>query len=242
LYTDRKSAFDGAAGVSISMEERRGGYLSSDTSSAIASLGLACLSLLIGVWASLPAGIPWRQIVFSYLMSRGHNPNGHFYAAAGLAVSTFFLFPVARRLRDAFPATRMTRVAAVLSVIGIGCLTFMGTLARVIDRLGSFHDDVTALSLFSIMTSMFLYLLQIAIRGRGWPRALAAAMIFPLVGSIAYLVDVFSKPLLVDSDKKLWHSLAALEWSAVSFIAVCLFVLLLLGGYCGRHQARWARC
>ncbi|MBB6145550.1 hypothetical protein HNQ77_003511 [Silvibacterium bohemicum] len=241
MDTDRKRAFDGAAGLSISMEEMRGGNLSSDTSSAIASLGLACLSFLIGVWASLPSAISWRQIVFSYLMSRGHNPYGHFYAAAGLAVSTFFLFPVARRLRDAFPATRVTRVAALLSVIGIGCLTFMGTLALFLDRLGSFHDDVTALSLFSIMASMFFYLGQIAIRGKGGLRVLAASMIPPLVGSIAYLVDIFSQPLLVDSDKKLWHSLAALEWSAVSFIAVYLFVLLLLGGCCERDEGRWFR-
>lgn len=232
---DEKPAFAGAP-VTASAAGSQSVRCFEETTPAVGWLALACITFTVGIWASLPQDVSWRQIVFSYLMSSGRNPHGYRYAASGLVLCSFFLLPVAGRLRYAFPATRMTQLAAILSVIGISALTFMGTLAFAVDKLGSFHDDVTTVSLFGILASMLLYLSQISFRGSGWPRVVAAAMIPSLLGTIAFLFYVFAKPDYVNVDAPVWRSLAALEWSVVSFIAIYLLLLLFLGAECRKER------
>ncbi len=206
--------------------DKDGQFLFENTSQATASLVLACLSFAVGIWIALPRNTSWRQIVFSYLMSSGHNPAGHLYAASGVVISTFFLIPVSSRLRYAFPRTYATHCAAILFIIGIGALAFMGTLAFAIDGLGGFHDDVTTVSLFGILGSMLLYLYQTCRSSRGKTRLAAATMIPTLLATTGFLVYVFVKPDYVGLDTAVWHSLAVLEWAVVTFIAICLFLLL----------------
>ena len=197
---------------------------------AVASLGLACITFAIGVWIATPPQIPWRQIVFSYLMSSTHNPQGHLYAASGLVLCTFFLVPVGGRLRYAFPRTWTMCLASILFIIGVGGLTFMGSLAFVSDNLGPFHDNVTAVSLFGVLSSMAFYLYEVSRRGRGKSRTIAAAMFLFLLGVIALLVYIFRDPDFINSAPAttVWHALAAWEWSVVTGIAIYLFLLLFL--------------
>jgi hypothetical protein len=196
------------------------------TQRATLSLGLACISFAIGIWIALPQHISWSQLVISYLMSSTHNPYGHRYAASGLVLCTIFLVPVGGRLRCAFPRNWATHFATIFFVIGVATLAFLGSLSFVIDNLGTFHDDVTAISLLAIFLSMLLYLSQVFFIGRGTLRAIAVAMILCLLGIIVLLFYAGLKPDYLNTDTTIWRSLAAWEWSVIAYIAVYLFLLI----------------
>jgi hypothetical protein len=160
-------------------------------------------------------------------MSRTHNPHGYVYAASGLVICTGFLIPVGGRLRYVFPRNWATHLAAILFVIGISTLAFLGLLSFVMDNLGTLHDSVTAVSLLAILISMFLYLTQISITRSGRARMIAAVMIFSLLGIVVFLSYAGLTDYL-NTDTNIWHSLAAWEWSVISYITLYLFALLLL--------------
>ncbi len=196
------------------------------TQPATISLGLACISFVSGIWIALPLHISWSQLVISYLMSSTHNPHGHVYAASGLFLCTLFLVPVGGRLRCAFPRTWTTHLATIFFVIGVAALAFMAALSMVIDNLGTFHDDVTAVSLLAILLSMLLYLSQVFFTGRGRLRAIAVVMALSLLAIIAVLFYAGLKPGFLNTDTTIWHSLAAWEWSMITYIAIHLFLLI----------------
>jgi hypothetical protein len=196
------------------------------TQPATISLGLACISFVSGIWVALPLHISWSQLVVSYLMSSTHNPHGHRYAASGLVLCTLFLVPVGRRLRRAFPRNRTTHFATIFFVIGVAALAFMATLSLVIDNLGTFHDDVTAISLLAILLSMLLYLSQVFFTERGRLRGVAAVMALSLLAIVALLFYAGLKPDFLNTDTTIWHSLAAWEWSMITYIAIYLFLLI----------------
>lgn len=189
-------------------------------------LGLAYLSFVIGVWVALPQPIKWSQLVISYLMSSTHNPHGHDYAASGVILCTVFLVPVGGRLRCAFPRNWTTHLATAFFWIGIGTLAFLASLSFVMDNLGTFHDDVTAISLLAILLSMLLYLAQVFFSRRGKLRAIAVTMILVLLLLIPLLFYFGSKPDYLNTDTTIWRSLAAWEWSVMTYIAIHLFLLI----------------
>jgi hypothetical protein len=196
------------------------------TQPATISLGLACFSFVSGIWIALPLHISWSQLVVSYLMSSTHNPHGHVYAASGLVLCTLFLVPVGSKLRCAFPRTWTTHFATIFFVIGVAALAFMATLSLVMDNLGTFHDYVTAVSLLAILLSMFLYLSQVFFTERGRLRAIAVVMVFSLLAIIALFFYAGLKPGFLNTDMTIWHSLAAWEWSMITYIAIYLFLLI----------------
>jgi hypothetical protein len=135
---------------------------------------------------------------------------------------------VGGRCRYAFPRTWTTLFASLFFVIGVGNLALEGTLSLVMDNLGKFHDTLTAISLFGILASMLLYLSQVLFTGRGTSRGIAATMILSLLTIIAQLIHVFLKPNYISSCSGIviWRALAAWEWSVITYIAICLSMLI----------------
>ncbi len=76
----------------------------------------------------------------------------------------------------------------------------MATLSLVIDNLGPFHDDVTAVSLLAILLSMLLYLSQVFFTGRGRLRGVAMVMALTLLAIIAVLIYAGLKHDFLNTD------------------------------------------
>jgi hypothetical protein len=116
----------------------------------------------LAVWL-YPETYDWRYQSISRLLYPRNNPEFHYVASIGVAVSGVLMIPFAgyirRRLRGAAPATTM--VGAVLYFGGCICLTLAGLIAshpaHGTSRLPKLHEMLARISVIGIGVGMLVF-------------------------------------------------------------------------------------
>jgi len=203
----------------------------------VTALLVMCLGLMMSV-LNYPGGFDWFYTVASALASKKHNPDGHVWYAAGLALSMFLLWPYVSSLKNSLCSSKTSGNDIAMGALRVGLVS--GVLVGVEKLLVvGFSDWINkaheVLALFTFL-GMYLGIVTMLVRIMMRQRIYAFAVVFVLIPLIAIGILQFWLYLdqrhlgWVDTSWRekgipIWLSFAFWQWLAIGFLWAGLGIL-----------------